>query len=47
MAIDPVLQELADRAAIRDVMILYARGLDRRDFDLVRSCFTDDAYADY
>jgi hypothetical protein len=47
MAIDPVLQELADRAAIRDVMIRYARGLDRRDFDMVRSCFTSDAYADY
>lgn len=47
MAIDPTLQELADRAAIRNVMIRYARGLDRRDFDLVRSCFTDDAYADY
>lgn len=41
------LQHLIDRAAIRDVMVRYARGLDRRDFDLVRTCFTADATADY
>ncbi len=41
------IQELADRLAIRDVMALYARGLDRRDFDAVASCFAEDAYADY
>ena len=47
MPAEPAIQELMDRIAIRDVMIRYARGLDRRDFDLVASCFTDDAYAQY
>ena len=43
----PTLQTLLDRAEIRDVMARYARGLDRRDFELAASCFTDDAVADY
>ena len=47
MTVDPQIQELIDRIAIRDVMIRYARDLDRRDFDLVASCFTSDAYAAY
>ena len=47
MTLDPAIQEMTDRLAIRDVMARYARGLDRRDFDLVASCFTSDAYADY
>ena len=47
LELDPILQGMVDRAAIRDVMVRYARGLDRRDFDLVTSCFTSDAYADY
>jgi hypothetical protein len=33
---------LADRAAIRDVLLRYARGVDRRDLALVRSLFTAD-----
>ena len=41
------IQALADRQAIRDLMARYARGLDRRDFDAVASCFAEDAYADY
>jgi hypothetical protein len=41
------VQELVDRAAIRDVMTRYARGLDRRDFDLVASCFAKDATASF
>ena len=41
------IQELADRQEIRDLMARYARGLDRRDFDAVASCFAEDAYADY
>ncbi len=40
-------QNLADRAAIHDVMMRYARGIDRRDYALVRSCFTPDAHTDY
>lgn len=40
---DDVVHELADRAAITDVLLRYARGVDRRDLDLVASCFTPDA----
>ena len=47
MALDPALQELVDRAAIRDLMMNYARGIDRGDLDLVASLFTPDAYANY
>ena len=38
--------QLADRAAIQDVLLRYARGVDRRDLDLVASCFTRDASYD-
>ena len=37
------LQTLLDRAAIHDLIIRYARGVDRRDLDLVASCFAADA----
>ncbi len=47
MPLDPPLQELADKTAIRDLMARYARGVDRRRFDLVASCFTADAVANY
>ena len=40
-------EELADRAAIQDVITLYCNAVDRRDFDGVASCFTDDATAVY
>jgi hypothetical protein len=33
---------LHDTLAIRDLIYRYARGVDRRDVDLVRSCFTAD-----
>ena len=33
---------VADRLACQDVMASYAKGVDERDFDLYRSCFTDD-----
>ncbi len=36
-------RQLADRAAIQDVMLRYARGVDRRDLDLVAACFMPDA----
>jgi 3-phenylpropionate/cinnamic acid dioxygenase small subunit len=36
------IQTLLDRAAIRDVLLHYARGVDRRDLALVRACFTPD-----
>jgi len=39
-----------DRAArddVADVLVRYATGIDRRDWTLFRSCFTDDCEADY
>ena len=47
MALDPVLQELVDKAAIRDLMARYARGVDGRDPELIASTLTSDAYANY
>ena len=47
MALDPILQELVDKAAIRDLMARYSRGVDGRDPDLIASTFTSDAYTDY
>jgi ketosteroid isomerase-like protein len=47
MAAPFTLQQLADRAAIQDVVIRYANALDRRDYDEVASCFTSDARAVY
>lgn len=40
---DEAVRRLADRAAIQDVMLRYARGVDRKDLDLVASCFLPDA----
>jgi SnoaL-like domain len=37
------LRELRDRSDIRDVVLRYARGVDRRDLELVAACFTPDA----
>ena len=36
---DDTIRELLDRTAIRDVLLRYARGVDRRDVELVASCF--------
>jgi 3-phenylpropionate/cinnamic acid dioxygenase small subunit len=36
-----------DREAISDLLIRYATGIDRRDWALFRTCWTDDAEADY
>jgi ketosteroid isomerase-like protein len=47
MTDDQLLQELADRRAIDDVLYRYAHALDSRDWDLLRTCFTEDAVADY
>jgi len=35
-------QYVADRIALMDVMATYAKGVDERDLELYRSCFTDD-----
>lgn len=36
-----------DRQQIYDVLVRYAEGIDRRDFDAVATCFTWDAHASY
>ena len=41
------LQELIDRAEIHDVLMRHSRGVDRCDFELIRSCYHPDAVADY
>lgn len=41
------LQELCDREAIRDVKQAYAHGVDRRDWPLYRSVFTDEVAFDF
>ncbi|HVX21713.1 MAG TPA: nuclear transport factor 2 family protein [Acidimicrobiales bacterium] len=40
---EPLAREMKDRDDIARLARLYARGIDRRDWDLVRSCFSDDA----
>jgi 3-phenylpropionate/cinnamic acid dioxygenase small subunit len=35
------------RQDIADLLVRYATGIDRRDWALLRSCFTDDCVADY
>jgi hypothetical protein len=41
------LREVADREEIRQVLMRYARGLDRVDHALARSCYWDDAIEDH
>lgn len=42
-----MLVRLLERQAIEDLLIRYATALDLRDWALLRTCFTDDATADY
>jgi 3-phenylpropionate/cinnamic acid dioxygenase small subunit len=35
------------RADVTEVLVRYATGIDNRDWDLFRTCFTDDCDADY
>ena len=35
---------LLDEHVVRKVMVRYARGVDDRDWELVRGCFADDAF---
>jgi 3-phenylpropionate/cinnamic acid dioxygenase small subunit len=42
--------EAAEREArqdIAEVLVRYATGIDRRDWDLFRTCFTTDVHAEY
>lgn len=41
------MDDLLARHEIADVILRYARGIDRLDFDLVRSCYHPDAYDDH
>jgi hypothetical protein len=41
------LQDLLDKAAIREVLWRYCRGVDRRDADIVSSCYHADAHDDH
>lgn len=41
------MQEAADRMEIVDLVARYCRGIDRRDFELVRSLYWDDATDDH
>jgi hypothetical protein len=40
---DPRLHELVEQHEIRQQIYRYCRGIDRRDYDLVRSCYHPDA----
>lgn len=40
---EPKLQQLLDEEEIRRVHIRYCRGVDRMDWDLIRSCYHPDA----
>lgn len=40
------VQALLDRAAIQDVLLRYARGVDRRDLAIVAACFAPEAAYD-
>jgi ketosteroid isomerase-like protein len=39
--------DLHEKAAIRETLLRYAAGIDRRDWDLMLSCFTDDVAANF
>jgi 3-phenylpropionate/cinnamic acid dioxygenase small subunit len=41
------LEILWDREAVRDVVIRYATGIDRRDWEMYRSCFTNEVEIDF
>ena len=41
------LETLIAKQEITDVVYRYARGIDRLDFELVRSCYHPDAYDDH
>ena len=44
---DPGVRRLLDRAEISDVQLRYATGTDFRDWELFRSCFTDEVEVDF
>jgi ketosteroid isomerase-like protein len=38
-----LFQEIVDKEAIRELVLLYSRGVDRKDGNLLRDLYTDDA----
>src|SRR5262249_28742743 len=40
------IREISDRIRINDLLIRYARAIDTKDWDLLDTCFTPDAYLD-
>jgi hypothetical protein len=46
-ALETRLKELIDRQDIWNVVLRYARGIDRLDREMVRSCYWDDAIDDH
>src|SRR5262249_41691831 len=42
-----VIDRVHDRQAIVDVVVQYATGIDTRDWELYRSCFTDPCEIDF
>lgn len=42
-AMTAMLRRVADEADVAKVILRYAQGIDRRDFDQVRACFAPDA----
>ena|ERR1700722_8524503 len=41
------LQQLSDRVVIEEILMRHCRGVDRMDFELIDSCFFDDAHIKY
>jgi 3-phenylpropionate/cinnamic acid dioxygenase small subunit len=42
-----VTSERSDHELVTDVLVRYATGIDTKDWDLFRTCFTHDVRADY
>jgi hypothetical protein len=47
LATSPDLQRVIDHIAVRDVVLKYARAIDRMDWELLRSCYYPDAIDDH
>ena len=45
--VDDPIRHLADRAAIVDLCVRYARALDSRDWQLLRTCFVPEVEVEY
>lgn len=43
---DPFWQNMADKMALKELGLLYARAVDRRDFALMRRLYTEDGTDD-